>query len=119
MNITNETAQLVSDLENIIGRKCYNSSSYNGYTGEYGAHFRYPVKYPNIMGTFSKTRGSKEDLKLSKVSQMRYCFGANELFIGEGIIDLLNELEQRFGISFEKLLDEENEQCPEISLFQL
>ena len=107
MNITKETAQFVSDLESIIGSNCYNSKSYNGYTGEYGAHFRYPVKYPNINGELTKTRGVKDDLDLNKVSQMRYCFGANELFIGEGIIDLLNELEQRFDISFEELLAEE------------
>lgn len=119
MKITNETAQLVADLENIIGRKCYNSSSYNGYTGEHGAHFRYPVKYPNTKGTITKSRGTKKDINLDKVDKMRYCFGANELYIGKGIIGLLNELEQRFDISFEELLEEEKEQRQGLSLFEL
>ncbi len=120
MKITEETAQLVADLENIIGGKCYNSSSYNGYTGEYGTYYRYPVKYHNKKGSISKSRWMKKDIDLNKVDMMKYCFGANELYIGEGIIELLNALEKRFGIDFEELLENEEDGAFDVlSLFEL
>ncbi len=104
MIITNETAQLISDLEEVIGNTCYNGDSYNGWTKEYGAHFRYPVTYIGNDGARYKTKGRKTNINLNRIEQMRYKFGANQLYIGRGIRNLLEELEDRFDIDFEDLL---------------
>ena len=103
MEINKKTAQLVSDLESIIGRSCYNGDSYNGYTNEYGAKFRYPVNYLDDKGEIKKTKYDKPNLDFEKVDQMHYKFGANQLYIGAGIIRVLNELENRYGIDFTEL----------------
>lgn len=33
---------------------------------------------------------------------MKYVFGSNHLFIGKGIYNILNELEKRYGLDFNK-----------------
>lgn len=37
------------------------------------------------------------------IGEMKYKFGANRLYIGEAIVDLLNTLEERYGIDFNEL----------------
>ena len=37
---------------------------------------------------------------------MKYVFGSNHLFIGEGIYNILNELEKRYGLDFDKMEEE-------------
>lgn len=109
MRITNETAKLVADLEEYIGDKFYNGSSYNGWTGERGCHFRYPVNYKADDGTMRKTKWSKMNMDLSAIREMHYKAGSNEIYIGSGLVEVLNELERRFGLDFEALLkDDEN-----------
>lgn len=103
MEINKKTAQIVSDLEAIVGNCCYNGDSYNGYTGEYGAHFRYPVMYPTTDGEFSKAWYGKDNFDYKRVDEMHYKFGANQLYIGAAIIRVLNELEERYDIDFEEL----------------
>lgn len=56
MKLTKETAELVAELETLIGENCYNGDSYNGWTDEYGASFRYPVTYYKKDGTFDKVK---------------------------------------------------------------
>lgn len=43
MKKTQNIANLIAELEYIIGDSCYNPNSYDGYTGEEGCEFRYPV----------------------------------------------------------------------------
>ena len=103
MKITKKTAELISDLEYLIGDNCYNGDSYNGWTDEYGAHFRYPVMYLGKDGEYHKSRYSKSDIDYKNIDRMFYKFGANELCIGAGLIRILNELEERFGLDFNEL----------------
>lgn len=42
-------ANLIFELEYIIGSECYNPNSYDGYTGEEGKEFRYPIGRYNII----------------------------------------------------------------------
>ena len=114
MKIDEDIAKLICELEFIIGDQCYNPSSYNGYTGDEGCSFRYPV--------YAYTNESPDDLvklrgRLNKdflgtylgivtpelVRAMRYKFGANHLYIGEAIYNVLIMLEKRYGISFNDL----------------
>lgn len=105
MKLDKKIAGLISQLEAIVGGNCYNGSSYNGWTREYGSSFRYPVKY--VTGekdnhTWEKTRNQIDETPLA-VETATYQFGANELFIGKALVDVLKDLERRYGLDFNKM----------------
>ena len=114
MELTQGLTDLICEIEFLIGDQCYNPSSYNGYTGDEGCSFRQPV--------YAYTNESPDDLvklrgRLNKdflgtylgivtpelVRAMRYKFGANHLYIGEAIYNVLKMLEKRYEISFNDL----------------
>ena len=97
MKNTQNIASLIAKLEYEIGRECYNPNSYDGYTGIEGLGYRYPVKV---------YRGSITSISPSEVHTMKYVFGSNHLFIGKGIYNILNELEKRYGLDFNKMGEE-------------
>ena len=105
MKNTQNIASLIAKLEYEVGRECYNPNSYDGYTGIEGLGYRYPVKvYQNEnMRTY---RGSITSISPSEVHTMKYVFGSNHLFIGKGIYNILNELEKRYGLDFDKMEEE-------------
>ena len=51
-------------------------------------------------------RGSITSISPSEVHTMKYVFGSNHLFIGKGIYNILNELEKRYGLDFNKMEEE-------------
>ena len=51
-------------------------------------------------------RGSITSISPSEVHTMKYVFGSNHLFIGKGIYNILNELEKRYGLDFDKMEEE-------------
>lgn len=130
MHITKEICWLIADLEYEIGIECYNPESYDGYNDVQGCSYRYPVSLPISQERYSqildkvinKKRVPSKDLSKDKrflkvktklslvdnitekdVKQMRYRFGANELYIGEGIVNVLEYLEKRYNLDFNQL----------------
>ena len=90
-----ETAgKLLVDLEQYIGGTCYNPRSYNGWTGETGCYFSYPVHFYKDADSCSWY-----EYALS----MHYKFGANHLRVGKSILNLLEHLEDRYGIDISSL----------------
>lgn len=109
MKLQKERISLISDIEYKIGNSCYNGDSYNGWTEEYGCSFRYPIVYETKeegkVYTW-KTRGKIEwtnRIDDSNIKTVCYRFGANELCIGAAIVDVLEMLEERYGIDFNEL----------------
>ena len=109
MKLQKEMISLISDIEYKIGNSCYNGDSYNGWTEEYGCSFRYPIVYETKeegkVYTW-KTRGKIEwtdRIDDSNIKTVCYRFGANELCIGAAIVDVLEMLEERYGIDFNEL----------------
>ena len=51
-------------------------------------------------------RGSITSISPSEVHAMKYVFRSNHLFIGKGIYNILNELEKRYGLDFNKMEEE-------------
>ena len=43
------------------------------------------------------------------ITYMKYKFGSNELYIGKGIIGILEYLEKRYGLDFNQLEEHTNE----------
>ena len=111
MKVTREVYKIIADLEYIIGSECYNPNSYDGWNGIEGCAFRYPINIQNIEGNYVKIKGNINDsylLNIDDVSEkalicMKYKFGTNQLYIGRGILNVLNYLEDRYSISFNEL----------------
>lgn len=105
MKITKETTELVFDLEYIIGNSCYNPNSYDGYTGDEGREFRYPVYAYRSMEDEEPKRFRERIVGIpgEQIETIKYKFGSNHLFIGTAILDVLATLEERYGINFNDL----------------
>jgi hypothetical protein len=103
MKLTKATTDLVCELEHIIGSQCYNPNSLNGYTWEEGLEFRYPVWYENKEGKDIRTNSIIKNLDKSKIVTIRYKFGSNHLYIGEGIVRVLELLEKKYDLDFSEL----------------
>lgn len=118
MRLDARTMKLLGELEYLVGSQCYNPNSYDGWNDVEGCEFRYPISVPDEDGKYEKYRSNlgwlsttKSDLLTeSSVKYMKYKFGSNELFIGLGLWDVLDYLEERYGINFneleEKIADE-------------
>ena len=108
MKVTKDMVKLICDLEYMIGSNCYNPNSYNGWTGEEGCSYRYPVKYRNSNDEMylHSTRYKIDEIDTVMIETMKYVFGTNHLFIGDGIVQMLSFLERRYGIDFQKLESE-------------
>lgn len=111
MKLTNEMAKIVAEAEFLIGSECYNPNSYDGWNDVEGCDFRYPINLPDDNGNYKKIRGNlnksylvaPEDITPSSVTFMKYKFGSNELYIGKGILKVMEFLENRYGIDFNEL----------------
>ena len=111
MKITKKMQNVIAELEYIIGSKCYNPNSYDGWSGIEGQGFRYPVNIPDENGEYIKVRAnlnesvfvSVEKLPESSITHMKYKFGSNELHIGKGLVAILEYLERRYNLNFIEL----------------
>lgn len=103
MRLTKKTLDLICKIEHIIGSNCYNPRSHDGYTGEDGCYFRYPVHYNDEKGE-QKTSFTIPNLKKEDLESVLYKFGSNELLIGTSIFEVLEYLEKQFGLDFNELL---------------
>ena len=111
MELSKNMCELVANLEYIIGSECYNPNSYDGWNDIEGCSFRYPINLPDDKGIYTKVRSNlndsylinREALTPAAVSFMKYRFGSNELYIGKGLIKVLEFLEERYGINFDQL----------------
>jgi len=110
MKLNNETAKLVAELEYLIGKECYNPNSYDTYYDCYGKQYRYPITFPkNEQEDYVKTRYSLNDTSFiteiteDVIKKMHYKIGSNQLYIGRGIIQILEYLEEYYNIDFDEI----------------
>lgn len=111
MKLNKELIELIADLEYQIGSECYNPNSYDGWNDIEGCEFRYPINVPDKEGDYKKIRSnigsilnySAGSLTEDAIRYMKYRFGSNELFIGRGLINVLQMLEERYGLDFAKM----------------
>ena len=107
MKLTKKTIQLICDLERRIGDGCYNPNSYDGWTLISGRDFRYPITYTDKDGIERKSWSTLQNMDQKNIGTLHYKFGANYLFVGNGLINVLNYLENRFGLDFDELVKNE------------
>lgn len=123
MVVDKNIAELICALEYIIGKQMYNPNSYNGWTEEEGCSFKYPVNYCKSKVDFeehriTKTKSQIKSIAPECVGTMKYAFGSNHLYIGEGIVAALNYLEETYGIDFNEL-EEKKIQKRKEALFEI
>ena len=98
MIVDKDTARLICKLEYELGSQTYNPHSYNGWTGEEGCGFKYPVKYCKNKNALIKQELTKNKNEINYIdpqciNTMKYAFGLNHLYVGKGIIKMLECLE--------------------------
>lgn len=111
MKLTKEMCKIVADMEYLIGSECYNPNSYDGWNDIEGCSFRYPVNVPDKNGKYVKVKShintscllSPEVIVPETISFLKYKFGSNELYVGQGILNILNYLEERYDLDFNSL----------------
>ena len=111
MELNKNLCKVIAEIEHLIGSECYNPNSYDGWNDVEGCEYRYPVSIRNQNGEFVKIRTNinttalleQKDITADAIKYMKYKFGANELFIGLGIIHVLEFLESRYGLDFNEL----------------
>lgn len=108
MIVDKNIANLIGVLEYKIGCETYNPNSYNGWTGETGCGFKYPLNYCKSKADLearqlTKTRICIEHIDPECVGTMKYAFGSNHLYIGDGLVNVLKYLEEIYGIDFNML----------------
>ena len=104
MKISKKTIELICELERLVGKQCYNPQSYNGYTGEEECIMRYPVYYCNKDGEDCKTKILVKDITKNCIGSIHYKFGANHLYIGDAIVDMINYIEDKYNIDFNEIV---------------
>jgi len=95
--LTNKRAKLLSELEFIVGRTCYNGNIQNygpgGIRQGSGRDFRYPITLINSEGDALKTRNKVLESNYDSLITGYYAFGANRLGIIEALDKVLTHLE--------------------------
>lgn len=102
MTASKKRAQLLIELEGLVGNECYNGNIQNWgpggvFEGE-GREFRYPITFIDESG--EKTKRWSKDSSLSSRAVMTgyYAFGANQLHIMRGLDRVLKYLEEHHGL---------------------
>ena len=106
MIVDERIAKLICELECKIGEQTYNPNSYDEWAGK-GREYKYPVSYCASENDMMKKKLSKaeclESISPKCVKTMQYIFGSNQLYIGNGIIEVLEYLEAHYGLDFNAL----------------
>lgn len=105
MKVDKNMTNIICNIEYIIGDETYNPNSYNGWTCEEGCSFRYPVNYCKNKEDLeeeilSKTKYKIDNIDPECINTMKYKFGSNHLYIGNGIVKALEFLEKRYNLDF-------------------
>lgn len=98
---SDDIMNLIVDMEAIVGN-CFHNKQKRG-----GFYFRYPVKYSYDDKNWV-CRGKIPDEDIDILKTMRYEAGANQLYIGAALYELLEFLEERYNhtIDFSELEEE-------------
>lgn len=106
MELDSLTVDLIKELEYIIGKNVYNKTTKNHETGDYGDMIRYPCHMKDLSDDKVYIyKGKLYDATPESITWAFYKFGANNLNIGDALIEVLEYLEDRYNIDFNELED--------------
>ena len=100
MEISQTKAEIISELEEIVASWTYNR--HNNY-GK-GGFYRYPfIAYDPYFKYTCKHDSKLIAVTPKAIDDMYYDFGANRLYIGDALAEVLEYLEDRYHIDFTEL----------------
>lgn len=94
--------ELIEEMEDVIGGSCYNGNIQNYgpggmWEGE-GRWFRYPIKFEK---SGSRKYYSCENIPAENLKTGHYAFGANELAIVKALTEIIELLENKYGLKLD------------------
>ncbi len=98
----NEKKALLAKLESIIGNSCYNGNiqnwgpNYERYCD--GREFRYPITFLDKGQEKDKCHKTDISMSLERMRTGYYAFGANQLHIIEALEEVIDYLEENYGL---------------------
>ena len=117
MKLTNEMLEVLLSAEECIGDSCYNPHSYDGYHDISGASYRFPVTFRVGEGEDARLQKEKYFLEdyvdAENFESMHYRLGANHIYVGKGILRIMDLLEKRYGLDFNALETKWKQEHPE------
>lgn len=108
------TSGLISKLESIIGSQYCNTNIIKG-SKKKNIRCRFPVKYLKNKIEYEE-KGELEYLSKQQMSSVVYKFGTHRLYIGDGLIGVLEELEIRYDLDFIELEKERDKKRKHLML---
>lgn len=92
--------KILSEMESIIGNRCYNGNIQNwGAGGEWlgeGREFRYPITFLEKDLKKDKCGRSAPSMPIQRMRTGYYAFGANRLYIIQALEKILENLEDKY-----------------------
>jgi len=103
--------ELIVELESSIGNECYNGNiqnygSWGAFEGE-GREFKYPLNY-YVNGSKTKRKYLSKDMSEDEIMSSYYAFGANQLHIGNALMNAIELIEKRYNLDFIELEKKRN-----------
>lgn len=110
-----ERKQLLIKMEKIIGSSCFNGNIQNwGPNGQWlgeGRAFRYPIRLNNL----GSRRVVARDISMEDLMTGRYAFGANNLHIIRALDEVLNMLQNDYGLKIGEQKESRKAECSQKS----
>lgn len=116
MKIDKDMVKVLSTMELLVGMQCYNlkmedpllDNSLARMLGREGLQYRYPVCYYKTKQDLEKqklikTKNSIKEIDPECFNTARYTMGANNLYIGNALLQVMDYLETRYDLDFNKL----------------
>ncbi|MCK4736244.1 MAG: hypothetical protein KAT65_27575 [Methanophagales archaeon] len=75
---------------------------YNWEWEDEGRWIRYPITFIEKDGSKDKTRYPDSKISVEKLKSGYYAFGANQVFIFQALIEVLQHLEAEYGLDIDK-----------------
>ena len=92
--------KILSEMESIIGNRCYNGNIQNwGAGGEWlgeGREFRYPIIFLENDLKKDKCWRSDPSMSMKRMRTGYYAFGANRLYIIQALEKIVENLEEKY-----------------------
>ncbi|MBO4876574.1 MAG: hypothetical protein J5501_01050 [Ruminococcus sp.] len=104
--------EMICRMEYYVAKRCYNNSYSNGY------YYRYPVKYYSE-GTRYRTKDGIANVPTGSLGTMYYDFGANRLYIGEALCEIIRFIIDEYDCCFELLEEQNDDEIKQIRIDEL
>jgi hypothetical protein len=102
--LSRKRKKLLTKLERIVGGNCFNGNIQNYYMWEWeneGRWFRYPITFVDKNGKKRKERYPEDSMASAKMQTGYYAFGANQLHIMRGLVEVIDYLEAHHDLKVE------------------